>query len=167
MVVYGPNLHPGTRAPSGFGYTTPRAIGLKNIVFEIHRVSRGSYISLKSIDFGSAGGKHLDRVRRIELRPRSERPRLSCAIDSGDRSQSAGLALGLFSLRRSLRRLRRDIIRLFFILRPKNKYSTSPTTGRSNRTVTHARDFTGLRFSERITTTITMVEPRATAAKAV
>ncbi len=69
MVVYEPNLHPGTRAlHKSFGYTAPSAICLKNIVFEIHRVARGSYISLKSINFGSPVGKHLDCVRRIELR---------------------------------------------------------------------------------------------------
>ena len=39
---------------------------------------------------------------------------------------------------------------MFFMLRPKKIYRTRPTAGNSNNTVTHASDFTGLRFSERI-----------------
>ena len=54
---------------------------------------------------------------------------------------------------------------VFFIFRQKNIYRIRPTTGSNSKTVTQAKDLTGLRFSESITAMMTSVEPRATAAK--
>ena len=50
----------------------------------------------------------------------------------------------------------REIIRVFLMLRPKNRYSTTPTSGSRISTVTHANDLTGLRFSLTITHNITI-----------
>lgn len=58
-------------------------------------------------------------------------------------------------------------MRVFFMLRPKKMYRINPTTGSNNSTVTHASDFTGLRFSERMTHIVTTVLATATTAKAV
>ena len=52
------------------------------------------------------------------------------------------------------------------MLRPKNRYSTSPTTGSNRRTVTQARLFTGLRFSDSIIIIISIVDARAIQSKA-
>jgi hypothetical protein len=64
---------------------------------------------------------------------------------------------GIRCLFLSLRLLRREIMRVFLMFRPKNMYSIIPTTGKSNSTVTQARDFRGFRFSETTTSMIPMV----------
>jgi len=60
---------------------------------------------------------------------------------------------------RSLRRLRRVIMRVFLRLLPKKMYSTTPNTGTISNTVIHASDFTGLRFSDSTTATRLMMVP--------
>ncbi len=54
--------------------------------------------------------------------------------------------------------LRREIIRLFLMFRPKKKYSTRPIAGSKMRIVTQASDLTGLRFSPRITKITVIME---------
>ena len=61
------------------------------------------------------------------------------------------LEFELVVLRRfSLRRFRREIIWVFFMLRPKKMYKISPTAGKRINTVTHASDFTGFLFSDKM-----------------
>ena len=63
--------------------------------------------------------------------------------------------LGIAKTRAAARQLvLHEMIRLFCMFRPKTIYSTRPTTGTTSSTVTHASDFTGLRFS--LTTTAMM-----------
>jgi hypothetical protein len=76
---------------------------------------------------------------------------LSGLNDSND--VSVRLKLDVRLKRFSRRRLRRDMRWVFLMLRPKNTYNINPTAGSSRSVVTHASDFTGLRFSERITAT--------------
>ena len=70
------------------------------------------------------------------------------AVDMEVLATSTGRAPSAFLRRRRLRRL---IMRVFLILRPKNMYMMIPAKGMSRSTVTQASDLTGLRFS--LTTT--------------
>ena len=165
MIVDQTYLYPGgCTLGENIGYTEAYIVVLEYIILYIYGMTRRLQILFESREFVLAARKDLYGIVAVILCSGKRTAQIDLLQGFGSESGSENVRP---SCRRNLRRLRRDIIRVFLMLRPKKRYKISPTTGSRSRTVTHASDLTGLRFSERMMIIIRSVEIMAIRASTV
>ena len=120
MVVYKPHLYArGSSVGKYSGYSSPCFVILEYVVLHIDGMACIAQVVLQGFEFVFTVGENRYRIITVELRTRKRPAQNICCTDSAVSPALLGSANVRPSRRRSLRLLRREIMRVFLMLRPK------------------------------------------------